>query len=287
MHYPRRFAQCALFALFALHLQAADEDWRPLLNGKDLTGWTTWLGKPHPSTEVPGLPRNEQGEYLAPLGTDKDPLQVFSLVNLDGRPALRSSGQIFGYISTQERFHDYHLKLQFRWGLKRWPPRTTTARDSGLLYHVHGDGGFSSGVWPRCAEFQIQEHDCGDLFAIGTQMTVKARQLDDQTWIYDPVGTSTIFLQKRPIGNRCRRRQDLEKPIGAWNTIELFCIGDSITYVVNGEVVMRLAHARDDNDETQPLAEGRIALQSEGAEVFYRDVEIRAITDLPEEYRLK
>lgn len=286
MHYPHRLARYAALVLIVVTVQAraADDGWRPLLNGTDLSGWTTWLGKPHPTVQVEGLARNPQGEYLAPIGADKDPLQVFSIVEIDGRPTLRSSGQIFGYVCTKERFHDYHLRLQFRWGQKRWPPRSNVLRDSGLLYHVHGDGGFSSGVWPRSGEFQIQEHDCGDLYAIGTQMTVRAHQLDDKTWIYDPIGERTNFVQKRPIGNRCRRRKDFEKPVGAWNTIELLCIGDAITYVVNGEVAMRLTRARDDNDETQPLAEGRIALQSEGAEVFYRDVEIRPITVVPKEY---
>ena len=286
MPYPCRVARCAAFVLLAMTAQAADS-WQPLLNGKDLTGWTTWLGKPHPTVEVEGATRDEKGEYLSPLGTDKDPLRVFSVVELDGQPALRSSGQIFGYISTQERFHDYHLKLQFRWGQKRWPPRTEVVRDSGLLYHVHGDGGFSGGVWPRSGELQIQEHDCGDLYAIGTQMTVKARQQNEKSWIYDPKGEPTIFLQKKPIGNRCIRLADHEKPVGEWNTIELLCIGDSITSVVNGEVVMRLNRARDDNDDTQPLAEGRIALQSEGAEVFYRNIELRSISEIPAEYRDK
>lgn len=285
MHYPRRLAQCAAFVFFAVTMQAAEDSWRPLLNGTDFSGWTTWLGKPHSTVALPDLARNDQGEYLAPLGADKDPLHVFSMVEIDGQPTLRSSGQIFGYICTQERFHDYHLRLQFRWGQKRWPPRSNVLRDSGLLYHVHGDGGFSSGVWPRSGELQIQEHDCGDLYAIGTQMTVRARLQDDKTWIYDPVGDATNFVQKKPIGNRCRRKKDLEKAVGTWNTIELLCIGDSITYVVNGEVVMRLSRARDANDDTQPLAEGRLALQSEGAEVFYRNVEIRSITQLPDEYK--
>ena len=286
MHYPRGFAQCAVFAVLAVTASAA-EGWRPLLNGKDLAGWTSWLGKPHASTVVEGVARDEKGEYLAPLGAARDPLHVFSIVEIDGRPALRSSGEIFGYLSTEERFHDYHLKLQFRWGEKRWVPRLTAPRDSGLLYHVHGDGGFSSGVWPRSGELQIQEHDCGDLYAIGTAMIARARQRDDRGWDYDPIAEPITFLQKKPIGNRCIHLADHEKPVGSWNTIELLCIGDMITYVVNGEVVMRLSHARDDNDDTQPLAEGRIALQSEGAEVFFREIEVRSISEFPEEYRAK
>lgn len=283
---PARFARCAAFCLLAVAAQAADS-WIPLFNGKDLNGWTTWLGKPHPSTTMEGLAKNEKGEYTAPLGANKDPLQVFSVVQVDGGPALRMSGQMFGYLQSTKTYHDYHLRLQFKWGDKKWAPRENAVRDSGLLYHVSGDGGFSSSVWPRCGELQIQEHDCGDLYAIGIQLTALARPTEDKKWIYDPKGQPIVFLQQKPIGNRCIHLSDREKPTGEWNSIELFCLGDTVTYVVNGGVVLRLTHCRSDADTNTPLTEGKVALQSEGAEIFYRNVEIRSITALPAEYAEK
>ena len=67
--------RAAVFAMLALPLGArlrasapaarVQESWTPLFNGKDLAGWDTWLGKPHKLTDLPGLPRNEQGEYAA------------------------------------------------------------------------------------------------------------------------------------------------------------------------------------------------------------------------------
>jgi hypothetical protein len=58
---------------------------------------------------------------------------------------------------------------------------------------------------------------------------------------------------------------------------------------VNGKTVMTLFHSRQPGADGKdlPLTKGRIQLQSEGAEVFYRDIEIRSITRLPETLLVK
>ena len=39
---------------------------------------------------------------------------------------------------------------------------------------------------------------------------------------------------------------------------------------------------QQEKDQVLPLTKGKIQLQSEGAEVFYKDVKLQAITKLPE-----
>ena len=70
------------------------ERWTPLFNGRDLTSWDTFLGKPHKLIDVPGQPRNERGEYTTPIGVNMDPTSVFSVVQIDGSAAIRISGEI-------------------------------------------------------------------------------------------------------------------------------------------------------------------------------------------------
>ena len=124
----------------------------------------------------------------------------------------------------------------------------------------------------------------GDLYALGSQITVLARRAD-ALWLYDPAGQPTVFVQRTPIGNRAVRLVDAEKPKGEWNTLELICLNGNSIHVVNGRVVMRLGRAqRLDGVEPASLASGRISLQTEGAEVFYRHVEIRPITEIPIEF---
>jgi hypothetical protein len=265
-------------------VEAAD-DWRPLLNGKNLDGWETFMDTPHKTWDVPGLKRDAGGKYLEKIGLNRDPLNVFTIETVDGRPALHVSGQGFGVVATKETFGNFHLRMQVKWGEKKWAPRLNAVRDCGLLYFCHGEQGFDHGTWPRSIEFQIQEHDMGDLWAISAQVTVKARRKDDSPrtlYLYDPQGEPTLFVPQGPAGNRCVKLGDPEKPKGEWNTLDLFCVGGDSIHVVNGVVVMRLHNAeRVDGATPAPLTSGAIALQTEGAEVYYRDVEIRSITELP------
>jgi len=152
------------FGRLACAVLRADDGWRPLWNGKDFSAWSIWIGKPHASVELPGAAKDEKGNYTEPIGA-RDPLGVFRVTNVDGQPAIRVSGQVFGELRTQESFTNYHVRLQFMWGQKQWPPRDKpgTPRDSGLLYHVHSEPGAEGRTWVRSIELQIQEHDVGDL----------------------------------------------------------------------------------------------------------------------------
>jgi hypothetical protein len=261
---------------------AQAQGWKPLFNGRDLSGWKSYLAKPHATWDVPGLKRDEKGNYLEAIGTDRDPLKVFTVETVDGSPVIHISGQGFGTITTTNEFDNFHLRLQFKWGEKRWAPRATARRDSGIVYYCHGPLNAEDGCWPRSVELQIQEHDCGDLWAIGTRITARATKQGNNR-IYNPQGEESTFIRG---ANRCIKLEDAEKPHGEWNTLDLICLnGDSI-HVVNGKVVMRLSNAqRVDGPAPAPLRTGTIGLQSEGAEVFYRNVEVRAITEVPAEFR--
>lgn len=281
MRYPKfSLALAVSLGLFAPSVLAA-EQWKPLWNGKNLDGWTKFLAIPDAAWDVPGLKRDANGKYLEPIGLDRDPLQVFTIEQVDGQPAIRVSGQGFGTITTKESFGNFHLRMQVKWGEKKWGIKLNAPRDCGLLYFCHGPLGVEHGQWPRSVEFQIQEHDMGDLYALMTRVTVNARQ-EGRLWLYDPKGRPTLFEQKAPISNRCVKLGDPEKPNGEWNTLDLYCVGADSVHVVNGVVVMRLRNAeRIDGGAPAPLDSGQISLQTEGAEVFYRGIEITPITEFP------
>jgi hypothetical protein len=272
----------------------AESGWTPLWNGKDLEGWTTWMRQPEPGSDVPGLKRDADGKYTEPIGSGRDPLKVFTVdSDVDGRSAIRISGEVFGELRTKRAFKDYHLKLQFKWGEKKWPPRdkSDTRRDSGLLYHVHAAPGADGRTWARSIELQIQEHDVGDLYAVGSAIAVRAKARADTKptlYDYDPAGEWTFFSQSQGASGRCIKQPDNEKPTGEWNTVELIAFRDDSIHIVNGKVVMRLhGPVRIDADLPTPVTSGPIILQSEGAEVFYRDIQVRPITAIPAEFAPK
>ena len=70
----------AILALCAVGgLAAAEPAWRPLFNGRDLDGWDTYLARPDPSWDVPGMKRDEKGRYTEAIGVNRDPLHVFNI----------------------------------------------------------------------------------------------------------------------------------------------------------------------------------------------------------------
>jgi hypothetical protein len=281
-------------ALLSLAAAPQPSGWKSLWNGKNLDGWTTWMQTPSSTSDVPGLKRDDTGKYLEPIGSGRDPLRVFTVAeDVDGRSAIRISGEAFGELRTKESFKDYHLKFQFKWGQKKWPPRDRpeTKRDSGLLYHVHAEPGAEGRTWARSVELQIQEGDVGDLYAVGSAIAVRSKVRPGVTpaiYDYDPAGEWFYFSQSHGSSGRCVKQPDNEKPTGEWNTVELIAYREDSIHIVNGKVVMRLhGPQRIDTKLPESVTSGAIILQSEGAEVYYRDIQVRPITFIPAEFAEK
>lgn len=266
-----------LLCLAACHSKPSDLGWKPLFNGADLSGWETYLGPPFDTVL-------NQWDSM-PVGLNRDPLHVFSVVDVDGEKAMRISGEQFGGINTLEEFENYHLQLQFKWGHLQWPPRKQGKKDSGLMYHAVGAQGADGGFWMRSQEFQIEEGDCGDFWACaGAVFDVHATMQADSSYIYDLKGPLTTFSTASATGRNCVKSGDAEKPTGEWNTLDLYCYGQTSIHVVNGVVVMVLQNSRQlDGDKETPLIKGKIQIESEGAEVYFRNIRIRSIDKMPDE----
>jgi hypothetical protein len=290
-----RSTRCVLVAVFLADIAIrAQSGWTPLWNGKDLSEWTTWMQRPHPTSEVAGLKRGADGNYMEPIGSGRDPLNVFTVAtDVDGGPAIRISGEVFGELRSKRSLKDYHLRFQFKWGEKKWAPRDRpeTPRDSGLLYHVHAAPGEDGRTWARSIELQIQEHDVGDLYAVGSAIAVRAKArpgTKPALYDYDPAGDWFFFSQSQGSSGRCIKQPDNEKPNGEWNVVELIAFGQDAIHIVNGKVVMRLhGPLRINADLPTSVTSGPIIFQSEGAEVFYREIEFRPITAIPPEFAIK
>lgn len=250
--------------------------WQSLFNGTNLSGWETYLDSPYA--------KDSQSKKTPPLGLNNDPTHVFSVTIVDGQPVLRISGETFGGINTLAEFGNYHLRLEFKWGTLKWEPKLDRPRDSGLLYHSVGQHGTPM-LWMESFEYQIQEGDCGDYWGVMNVLAdIPARKNDQGKYVYQPGATPVTFQDQTPNGRSCLKQPDSEKPSGQWNVLDLYCLGDTCLHVLNGKVNMMLTHARHTvNGQVVPLTKGKIQLQSEGAEVFYRNIQIRHIGQLPAE----
>ncbi len=227
-----------------------NSDWMPLFNGRNLDGWYT---------------------YLPSKGRNNDPQGVFKVENgmlhiLDIPD--RGQRQEFGYLATNRSYGDYHLRFQYRWGRKKFVPRADAKRDSGVVYHVQG----RDRVWPRSVEYQILEGNTGDFWLLGgTTLTTTVASARENPPRYREGGTS---YTTKP-GSYVRVERDRQRDsLTDWNTGEIIVKGDETIHIVNGEVVNR---GKDLRGGGKPLTAGRILFQAEGAEVYYRNIELKPL----------
>jgi hypothetical protein len=197
-----------------------------LFNGKDLTGWYSWLET---------------------KGKNHDPENIFT-VNAEG--VIHDLGKELGYIMTEDSYGNYVFELEFKWGDKKWPPRDTLKRDSGICYNIPEDE--KDKIWPKSVECQIQEGDVGDFWLLGySTIQVDGKQ-------------NPPYKHSRII-----KKEDAEKPNGEWNKAVVISFNGKCVHIVNGKVV--------NYGENTSLIGGRILLQSEYAEVYYRNIKIREL----------
>lgn len=256
-----------LILMFSAVTTAADDPVTPTqvirpFDNKDLSSsFTTWLKK---------------------TGRD-DPERVFRLE--DG--VLRCGDEDMGYVATHQSYKDYHLTLEYRWGRKN--PNDKYVRNSGVLLHGVGPDGSQGGVWMTSIECQLAQGCEGDLIVIKgkgadgqsfpatiSSNTVVAR--DGKTrWLQD--GTKTVYSGKQfwwsnhqPFFEELidtRGKDDVASPLGEWTRVECICRGSTITIKINGKTV-------NECFDVKPAA-GKILLQTEGHEVFFRNLEIRTL----------
>ena len=244
----------------------------PLFNGTDLSSFYTWT--------------RDHGRL--------DPNHVFTVVErVDGAPAIRISGQHFGGIVTKARYANYRFVAEFRWGLVTWQPRRDKTRDGGVLFHCQGEDGNDTpnfrGPYMRSVEYQIIEGGTGDLILVRGYEPGKPElicptlhtNIVPGTRRWDPNGQPvmltigrhrTDWQHKDPnwrdeLGFRGAR--DVEKPAGEWNRLEAILDGGNVTFLLNG---VKVNEGRDGS-----FKEGRILIQSEGAEMFFRRIELHPL----------
>jgi len=235
-----------------------------LFNGNDLSGLTTWL-------------KDTQRD---------DPRKVFRVT--DGM--IHLSGEGNGYVATQKPYRDYHLIVEYKWGQRTDGGKYV--RNSGILLHATGPDGGAGGAWPSCIECQLAQGCVGDLIVIRgkdaqgqpipVQITAETQVAPDgKRHRWKPLGPTKSFPPTRGQfwWNKhdwdfqelldTRGRDDVESPVGDWTRVECLCAGKRITIKVNGQTV-------NECHDVFPAA-GRILLQTEGFEIFFRKFELHPL----------
>ena len=273
MIFPMSLLAASIFCLQPAH---AIGEATHLFNGKDLGNFYT---------------------FIKDRGRDTDPKRVFTVQ--DGM--LRISGEEWGCVTTVEEYENYHLVAEFKWGDEAFAPRVDKARDSGILVHSIGEDGGYSGVWMHSIECQLIEGGTGDLLVVGDgtndfnvtcPVRIDTNDKGNGAHYFDPDGELVTITGGRinwwgrdsdwkDVFN-FRGKKDVEKPIGEWNTLECIADSNTLTVILNGVTVNRAVDCKP--------TKGRIQIQAEGAEIFFRRVDLLPLEKTvagarPDDYR--
>ncbi|MDO5309332.1 MAG: DUF1080 domain-containing protein [Planctomycetia bacterium] len=232
---------------------------RQLFNGENLDGWTVCVA----------------GEELG-----QDSQGVFSVK--DG--VLRVSGEKYGGIMTTESFGNYRLTVEFKWGEKTWGRREGKARDSGILIHSFGEQNAFGGVWAKSVEANLLEGGLGDFWIVGAQGddVVASCNVVERNGkrLFVRNGGTKVEIDDNSDGafqwfghdpdwqdvSGYRGRYDFDRP-NDWNEMVIYAMGNRMDVYLNGKLVNSIDGFHQN--------EGKIQLQSEGAEILFRRVALR------------
>lgn len=236
----------------------------PIFNGQDLAGWYTW-------TEETGL---KEAEGFA---TVKDGV-------------LRISDEGMGYVATEKPHANYHLSFEFKWGELRRPSKYV--RNSGLLLHGHGPDGAANNRWISSLECQLAQGCEGDFIlirgkdkdgqridaTISSYVTVgpdKRPRWDPKDGQLTKYSGRQFWWNDHQVGFKelidTRGKNDRASPLGEWTKVEAICDGDKVTIKING-------HTVNEAVKVSP-SQGKIALQGEGYEIFFRNIKMHELAN--------
>ncbi len=240
--------------------EPGDARWQRLFNGRNLDGWTFYQeGVGDRDLNKAVVVSNGELRFLSPAyGRD------------DAPP---------GHIATVGEWENYHLRLEYAWGARRWAPRAIQRRNSGVLYHM---GPQKDRLFPDCIEFQVQEGDVGDAIVVNS-LALQGPLLGGTplwpNWIEAFPSTYQEPVRAGAYARQWHRQSGNYERLDGWNTIDLIAFGDQAAHLVNGRIVNTLfkLRRRDASGALVPMTKGRIALELEWAEIRFRNVMIRPL----------
>ncbi len=231
------------------------DGWVSLFNDNNLEGWYS---------------------YLESSGKNKDPKGVFKVENgmihiLDVPMSDGHSDN--GYLATTQEFSNVRIHVEYKWGTKR---ASEGKRNSGLLYLAVGP----DRIYPTSLECQIEETDVGDLWIVNGA-SVTAFFIAPSFPMFDDDMQAGTRVRSAPGDSlRVLKSGDFENRDG-WNSVDVILQGDQTTHLVNGRIVNRARDIQQPDPANPsrmvPLKSGRILLEAEGSEIWFRDIRVKPL----------
>ena len=264
----KRNAQIAVVGLVILSLsiiaagskkEVSEKGFVKIFNGKNFDGWHLKL-------------RNGDEELARQVYAIEDGMVHVFKDFPDSLNLNTGENATHGLFYTNKSYSKYILRFEYKWGKKITNNFDEWQYDAGCYYHVIDDQ-----VWPTGIEFQVRfdhtenKNHTGDL--IRQPGTEYDWYKDEKTETYLNPNNGGVLDTVDYWMHLAAPPKTVNNLNGQWNKCELIAMGNAYTiHKLNGEVV---------NMTFNPTpGEGIIGFQSETAEIYYRNIEIKEFDEL-------
>jgi hypothetical protein len=258
----RNFTVSTLLLFFVLGCTqkkpAPQDEWIPLFNGHDLSGWTAKIHHHDAGVNAGNTFRVEDGMIK---------------VRYDQYGDFNDQ---FGHLYYDQPYSHFHLVVEYRFSGSLQPGAPDyTLLNSGVMFHSQDPRTMPKEQnWPISVEMQFlaglgdgNPRPTGNMCSPGTE----------------------IFYNGKLYENHCLNSTSKTYDASEWVRAELIVLGDSlIIHIINGDTVLQYTKPTMGGGVVQgydsalwqpgkPLTAGFIALQSEGQPIDFRKVELRIL----------
>ena len=228
-----------------------------MLNGENFDGWYKKIasGDEKIADKVFSL---ENGKTI----------HVFNNYFPDKYELSLKNNKTHGLIYTNKEYSSYILRFKYKWGNKIANNFQKWRYDAGVYFHVTNDK-----IWPDGLEYQISYDDVHQINHTGDVWYNKkfnVRNITDGDYHYLPEsmgGKIGLAHYGKVYSLRNAPAHGLDNE---WNNCEIIVMNNKYAiYKLNGRVINVL--------KDLPFKKGKIGFQSETAEIFYKDIEIKEL----------
>ena len=257
---------CLVAVMALLSCQQSRENFTPLFNGKDWTGWYLKI---------------RSGDSVMAdkvYSIEKGMVHVFNDEFPDSINLFTGENPTHGLFYSNKSYSRFIFRFEYKWGHRIANDFDKWQYDAGFYYHVINDK-----IWPKGLEYQVrynhltQTNHTGDMWCNGTRFDWTS----DSKGRYLAPEEGGIKQERRGGEHRAKATNNYHGLDGGWNKCEVIVMGNKYAiHKLNGEIVNMATNLSVDS--------GKIGLQSETAEIYYRNIRIKEFKeDIPIEKFLK
>ena len=251
-----------LYTLLCVFLQSlfmscnpyADSKFTPLFNGENLDGW------------YPKIRSNNDSLAKKVFAVENGMVHIFNDEFPDKYELYTGENNTHGLFYTNKEYSRFIFRFEYKWGTKIANNYDQFQYDAGCYYHVVNDN-----IWPTGVEYQVRYNDStnenhtGDFWT--GHLSSKLERYVDADRRYLPESEGGIKQESRTGELRAAKNATYHGLDGQWNKCEVIVMADKYSiHKLNGEIV---------NIGTKlGIKKGKIGLQSETGEIFYRNISI-------------